>query len=91
MLEAPVREEALSGPAAAPSPPRSLRWVSFCTAAASRASDFFFPELGCLRRHLAFSAKPKQSVQLESVIYLRAWPVLPGARRAIHFRSSRWL
>lgn len=52
---------------------------------------FLFPGLGCLRRYLASSAKHEQSVQLVSVIHLRAWPVLPGARRSLQFRASPWL
>lgn len=61
----------------APRPPRGL--------------GFLFPELGYLRRHLALGAEPELPVQLVAVIYLRAWPVLPGVRRSIHFRSSQSL
>lgn len=71
-----------------PSPPPQVGFILHCRRLAG--IRFLFPELGCLRGHLVFSVKPEQSVLFESVIYLRAWPVLAGARRSIHFRSSRW-
>lgn len=75
--------------AVSPSPPALLGLTLYHRCRAR--IGFLFPELGCLRRHLALSANPERSVQLLSVIYLHAWPVLPGAWRSIHFRSSRRL
>ena len=83
---APAGEETPSRLAA---PPRPAQVGLTCTTSAAIRIRFPFPELGCLRRHLALSANRERSAPQASVIYLRARPMLPGA--SIHFRSSRRL